>query len=742
MKLRFLFIAMIAMAVSFTACQETPEDPEDVPVTPGTSDIPKYDFPYFDEFPIEAGNLLTEASASGVTIEVTKVEDRNFVFELRPGALVQSYKFDVYPLANLYNTIINSRNSGMIKPNDPVEVNNLIRTMLFVEGSGGFSISVNDPQHPDFLQKEIDWMSTDFSLNRPAIPDCGFLISVVASSEPDISSANQEELTLCYVHTTSQPLIGDPQIEIAVRTGYRAFEVKYLPNADTEGLYFFSAPASEIDEYIDTFGEDLYRDFVRTIRSSPASPEDENLSDSFDYGDAADHTLVNAATAVAVDANLTPQEGFSRQDFTLDEMPPEEEQELAEPKITVIDERIASSYFEFYIEMPKDCGTIFYSFYTEKEKLEFDATTETKRKLEAIRLMQEGFGVHNPNFAWNKDAPDGEKATGSASGKILMSGFSEGFKPGSTIYVGFTGRNGYLTAGPLTFSEPIKLDERNYQTPDNCKVKDLKIWADNVSRSSFSQCISYDPSTVSVIHTQWIPDMINISETNEEIWVPWEEALGVTLDSPWTEWVDLIFDLTGNKFKQNRMMNINHWSVEPSGEDGWNWHGMTPDTDYVLFVCAEDYDGNISPMVFNTVRTKDIQAGPDPTMEITVGVDEKGRWQAVFKVVKDVKSFRYTVIEPSDIGNLNIPNANKNSLNNIKESGIPYETWYGHLYDFVAEYGNPTEYEQMTWEWTTDDTVIAVCVATGDGTTDPKMYHVVFKDGKTTTLEEIFGITE
>ena len=54
----------------------------------------QFEFPYIEEFPLEAGNLIAQGSDVGVTIEVTKVEDMNFVFELRPGAMVQSFKID------------------------------------------------------------------------------------------------------------------------------------------------------------------------------------------------------------------------------------------------------------------------------------------------------------------------------------------------------------------------------------------------------------------------------------------------------------------------------------------------------------------------------------------------------------------------------------------------------------------------------------------------------------------------
>ena len=76
---------------------ETPETPE-TPENPGQDEpLQQFEFPFNAQFPIECGNLLAEGSDVGVTIEVKKLEDKNFVFELRPGAMVQSFIIDVYP---------------------------------------------------------------------------------------------------------------------------------------------------------------------------------------------------------------------------------------------------------------------------------------------------------------------------------------------------------------------------------------------------------------------------------------------------------------------------------------------------------------------------------------------------------------------------------------------------------------------------------------------------------------------
>ena len=186
MKRNFKFFLMsLAVLGIFASCDKPqPEEnkgDDDKEQTPGgddgtgneggnqgghqTGDLPKYDFPYMADYPLEPGILFAEGSDVGVTIEVTKVEDNNFVFELRPGAMVQSFKFDVYPLAQLYNNLLNDRNAGVLTGTDAIDMEEHIRTFLFnTSGSGGYEISINDFDNPDdFLQIELDWMSTAYA---------------------------------------------------------------------------------------------------------------------------------------------------------------------------------------------------------------------------------------------------------------------------------------------------------------------------------------------------------------------------------------------------------------------------------------------------------------------------------------------------------------------------------------------------------------------------------------------------
>lgn len=739
----------------FTACNEKPiggeepdpnpnEDPKEEPGdTPGlnTGELAVYDFPFFEDYPIECGNLLAEGSEVGVTIEVTKVEDQNFVFELRPGALVRSFKMDVYPLAQLYNNLLNDKTFGYLTEAESWAVNERIREYLFNEsGSGGYAFSINDfDSEEDFLQIEYDWMNTSYAAaSAIAIPDCSYMIAVVASTEEDISASTQEDLTLCFVHTTSQPLVGDPQCEIEVNAGYRAFSVQHHLNADAAGVYFFGYLTSEIDAYIDAFGDTLFRDFIRTRVTSPSVANDpnnpESLYYSVNYGQDASHEILSTTCAVAVDANLTPQEGYSRRDFHLQEIP--EEQPVAKTGFRIPAERVAASYAEFHIDFDKECKTVYYLFYTEEQVQEVMAMSDKeKRQLARDMASVDGYGCNNPNFLWDAE---NDVATGS-SGSVYVEGVYEncGFTPGQTYRVIYTSRNGFGTLTELEFSEPFTMDELKLNNQAECKV-DLEFYLDNPTRTSFRSNIVFDPATVSVIRLQYMtPDF------NPGFWI----------DAPQEQWVDFIYNpgkyLTDPEENEYSPI-INLWPTVSSGVDRFTWTGMSPETEYTIYLCAEDFDGNASKVYFETIKTSDIQVGPDPTvrMELIPSTNEPNDWTVTYTIDHDVEYYLYCLTKgTADLAN-KIPGLTQASLNNIKDSGIPYETWVNGIYDWVAggfegDGGGMRTEGNTSQDWQGDGTVIAACIAAGrDASGEPvyKMYHLICKDGKAQTLEEIFGI--
>ena len=713
-----------------------------------TGEIHKVEFPYFQEFPIECGNLLAEGSEVGVTIEVTNVQDRNFVFELRPGAYVQSYKLDVYPLPQLYNNLLNDRDVNGEVLSESWKVNERIRDYLFNEsGSGGYAFSINDFDNPDdFLQIEYDWMNTSYAAaSAIAIPDCGFIIAVVASTEVDITSENQEQLTLCYVHTSSQPLIGDPQCEIDVRTGYRAFGVQHYLNADAAGVYFFGGLTSEIDAYIDAFGDTMMRDYVRTLYTSPSVANDPNNPQSLyysrSYEDAADadHTIMSTTIAVAVDANLTPQTDYVRRDFHLlekpDDVPP------VSVQITVPEHRVGATYAEFQIDMDRNTQVVRYRFYNAEDFAAIEAMADKDKRKLAREIASDGFGCTNENFKWDYD---GGFATGGDFSEYVEGVLHNlGFTPGETYRMVYVARNGVGEISSLEYSEPFTMKERNFTSPDACKAN-VKLTLDQATRTSFRTVVEFDPATVSAIHIQYMTDTFNP---------------GFWIDAPWDQWVNFIFfpNLYWDE-KNDYAPIINTWPTVGNPElmgqiyaDQFVWTGMTPDTNYTVYMCAEDFDGNISQMFFDTIRTSEVQVGPDPTvvMELLPSKNYPNDWTVTYTIDHDVEYYLYCSTDNVAALQPFLPGINSGDLNDIANSRFTYEEWSNAIYEWVrggedTGGGMPTE-GNTSQDWKGNQVVIAACVAVGrDSYGDPvfKMNHLICKDGVAQTLEEIFNIVK
>lgn len=742
-----LLLSMVAfLAAGFISCDKQPvegEEPDDQLQTPidsvgviDTTDtgLPMFNFPAVQSLPLEVGNLKAEGSDVGVTIEVTRVENQNFVFELRPGAQIQSFRFDVFPLSQLYNALLNDKMVGK----DAVDINEQIRNYIFAEdGSGGFQISVKDfPSAEDFLQIEYDWMNTAYAAATAiAIPDCDYVIGVVACTGDDCSSSTQEELTLCYVHTTADALIGDPQVDIEVNTGYKAFSVNHIPNADAAGVYFFGWLSNEIDAYIDVFGNRLFRDFMRTRVSSPSAASDPDaLVYSVNYGDAADHRIQSTTCAVAVDANLTPAANFSRVDFHLKEIP--QEQPTAMVTVDIIEERVASAYFEFRINFSDECQTFFMKVVTEEEKAALESASEDVRRAKASELQSDGWGCHNPTLRWDADnVAQFESASHTDC-------YWAGMQPGETYYMCYIGRNRYMTLTDLFFSEPVTVDERNMDSPDECKVKDLKLEITDVKRTSFKINITYDPSTVSMVYCSYFFDGA--------------DGFSLTTEDSWQDWAGYIFgaSTSGTGSMEYSNLNVNAWITQNGGYDYWGVTGMLPGTEYTVFVCAEDFDGNISQMHFATVTTTVPSPGPEPTMELTLSrsKDESmGEWTVTYRMVKDVKEFYYCLVEMEALKPY-LSEFNQYKYENMADY-YSYEEWYEAIYTYVSSPivsgnednggGMHTDSEETYQQFRGRKPQICACVAVGekDGIPVHELYTLVCKNGTAQTLEEIFGVT-
>lgn len=716
MKRIFYILAIAALA--FASCQKQPGSTE--PTTDPTTD--QYD-PRCEEMPIPWTDNKADGTDVGVTIEVTKVENENFVFELRPGAKVQSYVLDVFPLSLLYNSLLDAGYLGKSQ----WEITEKIREYLFSSaGNGGYSFSVKDGTLDEFLQKEFDWANTAYASNSAIpVPDADYIIAVVACTETEASLSSQEQLTLCRVHTTSSPLVGNPSCDIRVEAGYTKFAVQHLPNADCKYIYYYGTIAKYFDDYIDAFGDRMFRDFLRSTTKEPYDTSVEaNMIYNYSAGEYADASVMNCTAVICLDENKTPAPMYQRRDFNFKPIPANAQG--ADATLTIPQDMIAANYFHIHATMEANCNTIFYIVYTKGQYEALKLVTDAERAIEASLVYKGGFGCHNPNFKFDTE----EEVPCGSQGSAVLPMYGD-YISGETYVVGYICRNGYGKISELRFTEEFTLDERNLQSPDNCKVKDFKLKLSDPSRQRFNVSVEYDPATVSMVYLSFYYD------GNEP----------PCKDGTWKDWMDFIF--TPTEFGTGGTSPINHnistWYRTESGYDNLYLTGLEPGKEYTVFACAEDFDGNVSEMQFQTISTEAIIPGPNPTMEVTMGpspLDDNG-WAAYFSIVKDVSSFKYALVDNiTDIATY-LPGVTEADLGNLPASKFSYDKCKEAFYNFAIDLGLSTV-SDTSLTWTGNDTIIAVCVAIGaDENGDEvysKPYILVCKDGKGITLEDLYGV--
>lgn len=712
-----LFFAATALAAFFSCQEVTPDEGGNE----GTVDAPHASESdvYCEQYPINWSENIAEGSEVGVSIEVTDISNENFKFVLRPGAMIQSYRMDVYPLSILYNRLLNDKMAGK----DEFEISEKIRSYIYnAEGNGGYTFTINDDGEDNFFEKTFDWANTTFArASAVPVPNADYIIAVVACTDIEASETAQQELTLCHVRTTASELIGNPRVDIKPEVDYRMFRVNYEANQDCKYCYYFTTQTEQVDEYIDAFGDKMFIDFLRAMYSSPYDTSDQEQMYEFTQFDQTPDTLFSITSAViACDANKTPAAMYSRNDFTLKEVP-EEVEEIA-VKVTVDESRVSCNYFEFDAEFSATCHTMYYRVY-EKDEAEWIMNSERNTANERLDISGAygGYGVKNPNYV-----PADSSA--SAAGKVREISFGE-YEAGKSYYIGYVGRDRYGLVSDLYFSEMFTMDERITTNPELCK-SDLKLSLSEPTRTGFRITVEYDPDNTSMVYLQYYtPD-------NQP------DCVGGTQE----EWLDFIFTPgswnTGGYSPVDPNMNI--WPRVESGRDGWAYYGFKPNTTIGVFAVAEDFDGNVSEVLIEEITTCSAEPGPDPTMEVIVQEGLLSNWEMSCTIVKDVATYKACTFDShsdlADFINTTEKKITSKDFKDMKNSQFTYEEWetaislYGTTLGMESEDDSSVPFNKSFG--------IGVCIAQGvdaNGENVYKTYIVVQEKGVGYTLEEYFN---
>lgn len=573
-------------------------------------------------------------TADGVTVEVTEVTETNFKFVCRPGENVASYRIDVYPLAVLYNYMLEEGGMGASKQ----KVEEILISHLFnATGSGGFSIDAATIGE-DYYEMEYDWANTSYSQQK-IVPGCQYIIAVGACYDDSASEAALTDLKLVYVETPKKKIVGNPFVEISVRATYVGAEIRNVPNADASGVYFYCTDGTAIDEFEEVFGPRLLRDFIRHgyIPNDPVAADNtEGLTYQLGPWSNVDPTHVFTAIAFACDANLTPADSYARQDFTLMEKPADREEAVMTYGLGDV---CGASYLELAVTLGKECRNGYhvllpmdehsYGGYYAPARDYINGTDELKQWLRD-QIASAGYAIHNNNFKFDTET---QAPSGSEFNTVWVE--YAGVYPDTEYVVAYCGQNAFNEYTEVFFSEPFRTKSRVTDRPQDCKANATLSFTD-ITPSGARFVVNYDPANFANI---WF---VNIGMNDELPPYP-VPAADASRDS-WVDWFFQTGQWKGVEGIEYLGMYINQWWRNPSGEDSFAYSGFDPRSTFKYAYIAEDLDGVLSEVKFAEYTTGGMEPGPDPTVEIVPTYDaETGTWSVMFNSVKDVAAFRYLV---------------------------------------------------------------------------------------------------
>ncbi len=721
-------VAAVAGSMALSCKEPQPESPVEPvdPNAPGeitisvpdTIQIPgEYPVPH-PEIPMKIYDRECVVSDAGVSVEAFDITENNFKFTLRPGKDVASYKLDVYPLANLYNYMIDEGGLGA----DERTVERIILSHLFnAEGNGGYAFTAKD-LGADYQEFTIDWGNSQYAQLAP-VPDAQYIIAVAGCYDESASESAATELTLVYVCTDSKPLIGNPSVDIDVNAQYRGAIISHTPNADCAGIYYFGTNQDMLDPYVDAFGDRMLRDLMRHwyVPNTPIPVDNpDNLWYQIGPWDNPDPNLMITTVAFGVDANGTPGKVFSRKDFHLKEIPQDADEAML--KYELDPENYSATYAEYKITLGKECRSGYHyalkmDDYTADGNIAparyyIEGTDEVRAEL-ANALALAGYGTANANFSFDEEK--NEAIGNSFDGRCV----DYNLTPDTEYVIAYCGKNFYGEITELHFSEPFRTKKLITDTPEANK-SNIKLEFSDVTRTSIKFDFSYDPANTACFKFICIKNGdFNLSEAYSWVEVP---SVDASQEDLWRFF---------NTMDQSLFMNL--WPRSASGTDSYTLAGLEPGAEVAYAYYAEDMDGVTSEIKVATVTLEQMQVGADPEVEIIPAWDEATKtWTVKFNMVKDCEKFKYT-----------LNNDDNMYLYRLGTSEMRAFEFYDHWDQFVGMNGLETNYESVTEVSEPGKDHVALAVAWGRDENGAEViskleYVILTKDGQQKLISDYY----
>jgi hypothetical protein len=565
--------------------------------------------------------------------------------------------------------------------------------------------------------------------NGNIICDCDYVICVVPCfDEEGMEAAN---VNLAWFKTPKRDLVGDPDVRIDVNVNYRSFSAVHEPNDDCKYICYWSYLTTEIDAYVDIVGDDLLRDFVRNASPAYDVANPTDIAYNVDFGQSADAEVSQTSIAVALDVNGTPADYLARRDFSLKPIP-----ESPAAVYTISPYKAASSIFWVEVAFEPTCKNCYYRWMTKQQIDVIRAYSDEQKQAYARELVSYngGWGVSNPKFSFDADR---NRPTGDAA--CVIEHQIVAYHPAEEYYIVSAGVNYYGEVTELQISEPIVMKPRIIDSPESCLISDeeLTLTLDNVSRTGFKYNFNYtSPEDLAMVYFQIVSPVDEDARKENPEMCPPEDVEGASH----AEWINFFFETYMVAEDGEKVLQVNTWKSEESGYDALSMFGYEPGVEYVVAYCAEDINGVISKVRFQSVTTREVNPGPNPIASITPTL-KNGEWTFEFTANEDTGTLLYMTSSygDSNYNDLGLSCVLKDQYDDYPTYASLHDLWNESILNLGLTTNSLTTYSQE--DAREDNTVIlAMCRPVGADADGRLVYgeleHVLIVNGQIKSLSD------
>ena len=262
------------------------------------------------------------ASSTGVSVKMDEVSSNNIRFTCEPGTDINSFLVQVYPLGTFYNTLLEAMKAEGKTSLTVNDTNDYIAQAVRLTGEGATSGGVlysRADLGDDFNSVEIDLASSSIIPYR-ILPGVDYIVIVQACFDDE--ATRYGDLAICHVEATPKDVSGDVTVGVQLTPSINSVGVTLTPGSDCKYVIYHGNYQSEIDEYINAYGDEMYHDLLCHSITQPQSVDGLDLD--FRISDLTPESDY-CVSAVAFDAAMTPAARITRADCALKTVPEDAE---------------------------------------------------------------------------------------------------------------------------------------------------------------------------------------------------------------------------------------------------------------------------------------------------------------------------------------------------------------------------------------------------------------------------------